>query len=192
MEGSHNFVAEGLVVHNSELVEHACGRTGVVPKVPDGAFNQWAQCKNNDRLISVQQGLDTRGALLFVGDGVGTGRDAITHVAFSLGDGFTIEARGKRWGVGTWAAKHRFDFAGLISGVDYKPGHGRLPAPLEDEEDSMKIIEVSDGPEGGNAFYVEAGKEPKKIDSIPLHTELVKLLGPPHVVNGAVWDLLTR
>jgi cell wall-associated NlpC family hydrolase len=103
----------------SELVEWACAKAGVAPAVPDGAFNQWAQIKRANRLISVHEGLQTRGALLFVGDGTGSGREAITHVAFSLGDGTTIEARGKKWGVGCWTGVGRFDFAGLIAGVDY-------------------------------------------------------------------------
>lgn len=99
----------------SELVEWAAKRAHI-PGVPDGAYWQWKAAKR----VSVAEGLRTRGALLFVGDGTGVGRAAITHVAVSLGDGTTIEARGKRWGVGTWGAAGRFDFAGLIPGIDYK------------------------------------------------------------------------
>lgn len=113
----------------SELVEWACAKAGVAPAVPDGAFNQWAQIKRADRLISVRDGMATRGALLFVGDGTGSGRDAITHVAFSLGDGTTIEARGKKWGVGCWSGAGRFNFAGLITGVDYSNRVAPLTAP---------------------------------------------------------------
>jgi cell wall-associated NlpC family hydrolase len=103
----------------SELVEWACAKAGVAPRVLDGAFNQWTQCRNASSLISVGDAMKTRGALLFVGDGTGTGRDAITHVAFSLGDGTTVEARGKKWGVGCWPSANRFNFAGRIPGVDY-------------------------------------------------------------------------
>jgi cell wall-associated NlpC family hydrolase len=103
----------------SELVEWACAKAQVVPRVPDGAYNQWFAIKNKDGLIPVEEGMRTRGALLFVGDGVGVGRDAITHVAISLGDGTTVEARGSKWGVGSWAAQARFDFAGKIPGVEY-------------------------------------------------------------------------
>lgn len=110
---------DGTAWDCSELVEWASARAGVSPPVPDGAFNQWVQIKRANRLISVREGLQTRGALLFVGDGTGVGRDAITHVAFSLGDGTTIEARGARWGVGCWTAAGRFSFAGLLVGVDY-------------------------------------------------------------------------
>ena len=113
----------------SELVEWSCGKAGVAPRVLDGAFNQWAQVQNNGGLISVTEGINTRGALLFVGSGKGVGREAITHVAFSLGDGTTVEARGKKWGVGCWPATKRFNFAGRIAGVDYGTSHAPLSKP---------------------------------------------------------------
>lgn len=112
----------------SELVEWSCARAGVLPRVPDGAYYQWQHTIRYRTTISVARGETTRGALLFVGDGSGIGRDAITHVAWSLGDGTTIEARGSRWGVGTWPSVGRFDFAGLVPGVDYSP---REPLPPE-------------------------------------------------------------
>jgi cell wall-associated NlpC family hydrolase len=121
--------ADGSAWDCSELVEWSCRRAGVQPSVPDGAFNQWAAATKAGTLISVAEGLNTRGALLFVGDGTGAGRDAITHVAFSLGDGTTIEARGKKWGVGCWAAANRFNFAARLPGVDYGPGHRPLQTP---------------------------------------------------------------
>jgi cell wall-associated NlpC family hydrolase len=114
----------------SELVQWACDKAGVVPSVPDGAYYQWNAIKMKGLLMPVTEGLRTRGALLFVGDGTGVGRDAITHVAFSLGDGTTLEARGTKWGVGSWASVNRFDFAGTIPGVDYSPGQEPLePLP---------------------------------------------------------------
>jgi cell wall-associated NlpC family hydrolase len=106
----------------SELVEWSCGRAGVTPTMPDGAYNQWKHCD----AMPVTQGMRTRGALLFVGDGKGSGRNAITHVAWSLGDGTTVEARGRAWGVGCWPSVNRFDFAGLVPGIDYT-----RRAPLE-------------------------------------------------------------
>lgn len=135
----------------SELVEWSCARAGVIPRVPDGAFYQWQHTRQNGRSLPVNEALRTRGALLFVGDGVGTGRDAITHVAWSLGDRTTIEARGRAWGVGTWPSADRFDFAGLIPGVDYSPGHGRLEPPQE--EDDMLVILAP-----GAASLLHAGK----------------------------------
>lgn len=126
----------------SELVEWSCGKAGVRPKVLDGAFNQWTQCKAAGLLIPVARGMATRGALLFVGDGTGSGRNAITHVAWSLGNGLTIEARGKRWGVGCWPSAGRFDFAGLVPGCDYEnPG-----TPLDPEDyDDMPLTDADKG-----------------------------------------------
>lgn len=122
--------ADGAAWDCSELVEWASHKAGVQPRVPDGAFNQWAACRQAGTMIGVVEGINTRGALLFVGDGTGSGRDAITHVAFSLGDGTTIEARGSKWGVGCWTAVNRFDFAARLPGLDHGAGHAPLqPVP---------------------------------------------------------------
>jgi cell wall-associated NlpC family hydrolase len=100
----------------SELVEWVCARTGVNPKVPDGAFYQWKHC----RPISVGQAAGIPGALLFFGDGTGVGRSAITHVIFSRGNGTSAEARSSKYGTGSWPIAGRpFRYAGLIPGVDY-------------------------------------------------------------------------
>lgn len=124
----------------SELVEWACARAGVLPRVPDGAYYQWRHCTDHGLRVTVPDGIATRGALLFVGDGTGVGRDAITHVAWSLGDGTTIEARGSRWGVGTWSAAGRFNFAALIPGVDY--GARDTEDDIMSAEAEQKIAEI--------------------------------------------------
>lgn len=105
----------------SELVEQTCAMLGV--SIPDGAVNQWRACKR----VSVAVASRTPGALLFAGDGKGGGRDAIHHVAFARGDGFTEEARSKSHGVGSWPVGTRFQFGGLILGVDY----GTATAPVQ-------------------------------------------------------------
>lgn len=102
----------------SELVEWAAAQVGIT--FPDGAYNQWKAATR----ITVEQAARTRGALLFVGDGTGTGRDAITHVAVSLGDGLhTIEARNARVGVIQGNISDMgWTFAGLIPGMSYGAG----------------------------------------------------------------------
>lgn len=107
----------------SENVEVVCRIHGV--SIPDGAYHQWRACKP----ISIAQAIRTPGALLFLGDGRGVGRDAITHVAWSEGDGqHTSESRSSRYGTGRFSVHHRgWSFAGLIPGVDYGPVRAQPP-----------------------------------------------------------------
>jgi peptidoglycan hydrolase-like protein with peptidoglycan-binding domain len=91
----------------SELVQWAAHQAGV--KVPDGSWNQEAMSKNAGMKISVEEALRTRGALLFKPG----------HVAISLGDGRTIEAKGSKWGVGVFNGQGRFTSGGLIPGMSY-------------------------------------------------------------------------
>ncbi len=64
--------------------------------------------------IEIEDAITTPGALLFRMSSSGN------HVAISRGNGTTIEARGKAYGVGVFSAKGRpWTHAGLIPGVDY-------------------------------------------------------------------------
>lgn len=100
----------------SGLVKRSCDRAGVrFPVCPDGSWNQWNLIVLHGRELPVEQAMHTRGALMFIGAG------GSSHVAWSLGDKTTIEARGSAWGVGTWAAAGRFQLAGLLPGIDYTP-----------------------------------------------------------------------
>lgn len=91
----------------SELVQWAAHQAGVT--IPDGSSAQLAHVRRHGQEISVEQALRTPGALLF----------RPGHVAISLGDGRTIEARGRRYGVGIFNARGRFTSAGLIPGMRY-------------------------------------------------------------------------
>jgi hypothetical protein len=65
--------------------------------------------------------MHTKGALLFYFSDEptpGGGRPSKAHVAISLGDGRTIEARGTKYGVGEFTAHNRFNYAGVIPGLD--------------------------------------------------------------------------
>jgi hypothetical protein len=60
--------------------------------------------------ISVDEAVRTRGALLF----------APGHVAISLGNGQTIEARGRRYGVNIFSTRNRgWTIGGRIPGMRY-------------------------------------------------------------------------
>jgi cell wall-associated NlpC family hydrolase len=113
----------------SELVQNACDDAGVVPAMPDGAYYQWTHCVDHSTVLpSVEDGIATRGALLFVEDPFASSTfQTIPHVACSLGDGTTIEARGRAWGVGSFPAAGRFQHAALIPGVDYTPSPSFTP-----------------------------------------------------------------
>jgi hypothetical protein len=93
----------------SELVEWAAKRAGAY--MPDGSANQLAYVRKKGKTISVATAIKTRGALLF----------APGHVAVSLGNGRTIEAMNRKYGVrqGT-ASATRWTAAGLVPSLRYK------------------------------------------------------------------------
>jgi cell wall-associated NlpC family hydrolase len=103
----------------SELTKWAAARSGVT--IPDGAAHQYVWLKQQGATMSVQQALQTPGALLFhfasePQPGLG-GEPPVAHVAISLGNGMTIEARGHAYGVGVFEAGDRFNYAGMIPGM---------------------------------------------------------------------------
>jgi peptidoglycan hydrolase-like protein with peptidoglycan-binding domain len=92
----------------SELVQWAAHQVGV--SIPDGTMNQLPHIQRAGKAISVEEALRTPGALLF----------RPGHVAISLGDGRTIEAKGSRYGVGIFSAHNRgWTTGGLIPGMRY-------------------------------------------------------------------------
>lgn len=103
----------------SELIEWAAARAGVTPRVPDGSSNQWDHVRRHGQVLSVAAGIVTRGAFLW----------RPGHCAIALGDKTTIEARGRKYGVGTWSAADRFSGAGLLPGIDYTTPHYAGGAP---------------------------------------------------------------
>lgn len=79
----------------SGLVQEASRAGGRV--LPKPSASQWAACVNAGKTIPVKSALGIRGALLFrigVGD--------YNHVAISLGNGSTVEARGSAYGCGVF------------------------------------------------------------------------------------------
>jgi cell wall-associated NlpC family hydrolase len=117
----------------SELTRWAAHQAGV--KIPDGAMYQYLDLKQRGALMPVDQALHTKGALLFYFSREpvpGGGRPSTAHVAISLGDGRTIEARGSRYGVGEFSAKNRFNYAGMIPGLD-----SSAPPPMTQQAQSF-------------------------------------------------------
>lgn len=130
----------------SELVEWSCAKAGVSPPMPDGSGNQLTHCINHQTMLSVDVGIKTRGALLFRGDnGTRWG-----HVAFSLGDGTTFEARGRLWGVNYFNADRRvWTHAAKIPGCSYEDDVAKRPPKYEILIDDSPIVD----------WYVEPGTD---------------------------------
>ena len=103
IEGSHNYISDGIVAHNSELIEWAASRVGISPRVPDGSSAQINHCRS----IPVDQAIRTKGALLWHSG----------HIAISLGNGRTVEAQNPKAGVVQANAGNRFKRGGLIPGA---------------------------------------------------------------------------
>ncbi len=102
----------------SELTQWAAAQAGV--DLPDGSWIQYLQAKGSGNAISVDDALRTPGALLFSFDQEPTadgGRPGGAHVAISLGDGRTVEARGRAYGVTVAQAGNRFTHAALVPGL---------------------------------------------------------------------------
>lgn len=145
----------------SELVRWAARRAGVT--VPDGSWLQYLSLSEQGGEISVEEALQTPGALLFSFSSKPTatsGRPDQAHVAISLGNGQTIEARGPRWGVGSWDAAGRFQYAAVI------PGLG-LAVPAGASPDAGPSPEAGTDPPSG---------EPVDPEGDGLTTELEKML----------------
>jgi len=118
------------------------GRNGV--SLPNGSWNQAIMGRDNHTLISIDQAIHTPGALLFMGANSGySGYGPSGHVAISLGNGSTAEARGTAYGVGSWSAYNRpWTNACLVPGVTYN-------VPQIKASDVLKgdlINKVKDGP----------------------------------------------
>jgi len=135
----------------SELVEWAAARAGLF--MPDGVWGQYQHCKRNKKIISVAQALKTRGALLFIAKGASGGNGGGNHVAISLGDGRTIEARGKRYGTGVFNAKGRsWTHGGLIPGGDYSS-----PAPTPKSTGFTEVLRLGSKGADVKALQVKLG-----------------------------------
>jgi cell wall-associated NlpC family hydrolase len=130
----------------SEIVEWSCARNGVTPTMPDGSWLQWRHARNHDTLTTIDAAIRQRGALLFrFSSDPGTGnRPSTAHVAVSLGNGTTIEARGSKWGVNIFPSTARgWTHAARIPGVSYDIIAVEAPRPAAEEPvdlESLKLV----------------------------------------------------
>jgi cell wall-associated NlpC family hydrolase len=150
----------------SELVQWAGGQVGL--EVPDGSWIQYNWLKEQGLVIPVEEAANTPGALLFSfsSDPGAGGRPSAAHVAISLGDGNTIEARGRRYGVGSWEVGDRFNYAAVLPGFDASgvtPGAGDAGGGV----DTLAPPETTDHDADGleDAFEMSAGTDPNLADT---------------------------
>jgi cell wall-associated NlpC family hydrolase len=147
----------------SELTQWAAHQVGVT--IPDGAMYQYLELKNEGQLMSVDEALRTKGALLFYFSSEPTpsgGRPSSAHVAISLGDGRTIEAKGTGYGVNEFPAEGRFNYAGVIpemggaplSGLTTMAAPAAAPMTLDSDQDGLS-----------DAFEQMVGLDPLSPDS---------------------------
>jgi cell wall-associated NlpC family hydrolase len=95
----------------SGLVTWALKRIGI--PAPDGTWWQQHWCEQRHTIIPIARAIGTQGGLLFRSTMGG-------HVAVSLGNGSTIEARGAAYGVNSFPANGRPWTAGaLVPGLNY-------------------------------------------------------------------------
>jgi cell wall-associated NlpC family hydrolase len=127
--------ADPEVFDCSEFTQWAAEQAGVA--LPDGATHQYLHLKKLGMLVPVEEGKNIPGALLFSFDReprLGDGRTPGAHVAISLGDGATVEARNSRDGVGQFTSGNRFQYAAIIPGIS--DGESAVPPllpPVEPE-----------------------------------------------------------
>jgi hypothetical protein len=189
----------------SGLVRWSCARAGLVPLLPWSAYQQAQRCVTAATDLGVDAALQTRGALLFKFPGVAdvmrlTSRPSGAHVAWSLGDGRTMEASGRSKPVGIFDARHRaWTHGGRVPGVDYTPrGGGVAATPVgrpdhdQEEEDEMSKIMYFSGPAAGEAHaYLVAGAIGKHLSqpALDLHTMFrTEVLGSPQAPFGKAWQ----
>ena len=104
----------------SGLVMWAARQVGV--DFPAPVSTQTYLIRNAGGFIPVADAVKTRGAILYRGvPGINGGMSGSDHIAISLGDGRTIEARGQAYGVGVFSATKGRDWAGggIIPGIGY-------------------------------------------------------------------------
>jgi hypothetical protein len=114
----------------SEIIEWCFERLGVAD-FPDGSPNQRAHAHQ----ISITEAIKTRGALLGRAPGA-LGAGTPGHVAISLGNGRTVEARGSAFGVGVFPADPRsrlWTDGGLFPEIDYRGARNRKPLLVKND-----------------------------------------------------------
>jgi cell wall-associated NlpC family hydrolase len=175
----------------SELVQWVCAQAGVQPEMPDGTWYQQSHCAQHGLLVPLDEGIDTRGALLFnhrdaAGQPVSdmAARPATAHVAISLGDGTTIEAMGTNWGTCLGRANGRnWTHAARIPGADYAPAD-----PLTSH--TLDVPHAQPNSPGGPP-WMKTGSSGDDVRQLQTMLKAVGVDRIPHHVSSGVFSDLT-
>lgn len=119
----------------SGLIKRSLDIHHATPDFPTVSALQAVYCQHHGTDgLPLEVAYRTVGAIFFMGPNHGyDGYGPDGHVAFSRGDGYTVEARGHASGVGSWPARGRnWTNAALIPGIDYGGAAvGPLPANVD-------------------------------------------------------------
>lgn len=172
-------VAPGTPADCSELGQWAGDSAGASPRIPDGSQWQWRQIQQSGTVLTVARAITIRGAALFTEfDGNGDPQ----HVAYSLGDGTTIEARGRAWGIGSFpATTARFTAAGLFPGIDYSAP--ALPAGEDDMARQWTAPTPWQAPAGGREPFLVVNE----VAGTPTEFQVVSLNDAKFHPDDPVW-----
>lgn len=144
-------------------------------------------CRDHGSLTTIQQAINTKGALLFEGpDNAYIGGAGIPgHVAVSLGNGHTVEAMGRAWGTCIGGAYGRgWSNAGYFPGIAY-PGTQPTNHPPE-----VTGLQLSEESMSGMPTVIPAGSKVAPNGRVPVISLDVQS-GHIFAYNGAriVWRM---
>jgi cell wall-associated NlpC family hydrolase len=169
----------------SELTQWAADQVGVT--IPDGAMYQYLELKDQGQLMSVEEALRTKGALLFYFSEEptpGGSRPGSAHVAISLGDGRTIEARGSSYGVNEFSGTGRFNYAGVIPEMAGSAPMTEVSAMAEPDVASATEVDTDDD-QLSDELERLLGLDPSSADSDADGTsDTEEYLGAPDLLSG--------
>lgn len=133
----------------SSFVKWCCDRARVAPTMPWLTYYQHIHCITYGTMVDVETAIGTRGALLIIhrdkagnpivpAEPINPAAYGSAHIAFSLGDGRTVEAANQVLDVCIRSARNRtWTAAALVPGLGAPSGPvapgGEFPAPRNDK-----------------------------------------------------------
>lgn len=126
----------------AEFTQWGANQVGI--ELPGSTFEQYLMLKDMGLLIPVEEAANTPGALLFHFSSEpvpGGGRPNEAHVAFSLGDGTTVEAASEEFGVTNFDVGDRFEYAAVLPGLA-EGSYAPMPAAQTEPAAGMTVADT--------------------------------------------------